>query len=247
MISDADPRISITNIGTGHQLGKDFLVRALALLKDLRGLVVDVNNITDSPTPAAFCIDASTPILEVLSTISSILSKTFRTREADVVEYVRAKCSDKKSFGGLGLTEDSISDELDRNDALFLLEAWLTALNSQDRVKNGPAPVAMKLDTVRPMTLAEKILCHHTVGGCPVEGLKPGDVVRIALDWVMASELSWTVSRTRAPLGSTHDLPMPSSCTKPCKKSAWTQSGGTTASGLLQIMSLTLESTIYRK
>ncbi|MEZ4469525.1 MAG: aconitase family protein [bacterium] len=42
----------------------------------------------------------------------------------------------------------------------------------------------------RPMTLTEKILYAHALEP-PAEGLKTGDVVRIRVDWTIASELAW--------------------------------------------------------
>jgi hypothetical protein len=194
MTTGAGLRITVSNVGNGHRLGNDFLVRAVTLLKDIRGVNIDV---IESDIPSHFFINASASILEVLSTVSLALSSASKTREAEVVEYIIAKCNDTKPFGGLGLSDTSISEESERNDVLFLLESWLTALNSQDHVNKGPSPVARKLGTVRPMTLAEKILAQHTVGGCPVEGVRAGDVVRVALDWVIASELTWTVSKSK--------------------------------------------------
>lgn len=42
----------------------------------------------------------------------------------------------------------------------------------------------------RPMTLTEKILYAHAIAP-PAEGLKPGDLTRIRVDWTIASELAW--------------------------------------------------------
>lgn len=42
----------------------------------------------------------------------------------------------------------------------------------------------------RPMTLTEKILFAHAIAP-PAEGLKPGDLTRIRVDWTIASELAW--------------------------------------------------------
>jgi hypothetical protein len=46
------------------------------------------------------------------------------------------------------------------------------------------------------MTLDEKIFAHHTLGGCPIEGITPGDVVRVSIEWIIASELTWSVSQS---------------------------------------------------
>jgi homoaconitase/3-isopropylmalate dehydratase large subunit len=79
---------------------------------------------------------------------------------------------------------------------LFLIESWLEALNSEDRVKGGLLTLTTKSEKTKPMTLAEKIFAHHTLGGCSVEGIKPGDVVRVSIDWIIASELTWSVSHS---------------------------------------------------
>ena len=42
----------------------------------------------------------------------------------------------------------------------------------------------------RPMTLTEKILFAHAIAP-PSDGLRPGDLARIRVDWTIASELAW--------------------------------------------------------
>lgn len=42
------------------------------------------------------------------------------------------------------------------------------------------------------MTLSEKIFAAHDI---EQRGeLKPGDMIRVDVDWIMASEISWSVS-----------------------------------------------------
>ena len=178
-----------------HVLGKEFLTRVLALLEQVQGIK---SEIIGSNTPTRHSISSSS-IFDALSTLSSALSSASKRLEAETFEYVLTKSMDGKSFGGLGLNMDSISDEPDRGNALFLIESWLEALNSQDRVKGGPLTVATKSKRTKPMTLAKKIFAHHTLGGCPVEGIKPGDVVRVSIDWIIASELTWSVSHSFDP------------------------------------------------
>lgn len=43
------------------------------------------------------------------------------------------------------------------------------------------------------MTLAEKIFASHDVDGKGF--VRPGDMIRVSVDWVMASEASWGVSK----------------------------------------------------
>jgi hypothetical protein len=56
--------------------------------------------------------------------------------------------------------------------------------------------IDIRSEKTKPMNLAQKIFAHHTIGGCPIEGLAIGDVVRVGVDWIIASELSWSVRLT---------------------------------------------------
>ena len=71
----------------------------------------------------------------------------------------------------------------------FLVTAWLEALNSNDRAKSPPQPLLDPPAGRRGMTIFEKILAMHDVDRCgPV---KPGDIVTVDVDRVIASEASW--------------------------------------------------------
>lgn len=53
----------------------------------------------------------------------------------------------------------------------------------------------------RPMTLTQKILAHHAVG-LTRPWVEPGDVLRVRVDWTIASELAWNgMDRTYSLLG----------------------------------------------
>lgn len=55
--------------------------------------------------------------------------------------------------------------------------------------------------TYRPMTLTQKILYAHAINP-PREGLQSGDLVRIKVDWTIASELAWNgMDQTYSALG----------------------------------------------
>ena len=47
----------------------------------------------------------------------------------------------------------------------------------------------------QPMTLTQKILCHHAVG-LTRPWVAAGDVLRIRADWTIASELAWNGMNT---------------------------------------------------
>lgn len=110
-------------------------------------------------------------------------------RESDAIRDVSHHCVTAPDFGGLGL---SIKDKLD-NDAtdkvLFLVSSYLEALNYQDRLTSKPPVLADRPAGRRGMTLAEKIFAAHDVSRRGE--VKPGDVIRLDIDWVIASELSW--------------------------------------------------------
>ena len=56
----------------------------------------------------------------------------------------------------------------------------------------------------RPMTLTQKILCHHAVG-LARPWVQTGDVLRIRADWTIASELAWNgMNATYEKLGRPH-------------------------------------------
>nr|WOZ30804.1 McfD [Coleophoma empetri]BAN91491.1 putative 3-isopropylmalate dehydratase [Coleophoma empetri] len=90
---------------------------------------------------------------------------------------------------------ESISNAQLRNeqfeDLEFLVEAWLEALNSAESARTLPAPLPAKSSATRPMTLAEKIFAHHAFSLPSPDGLKSGELVRVSIDWIIASELSW--------------------------------------------------------
>jgi hypothetical protein len=92
-------------------------------------------------------------------------------------------------FGGLSLSPSIPLSSHEEASVLFLVSAWLESLNSADRAKSPPKPLPSRPAGRRGMTLSEKILAAHDVERRGV--LKPGDMVRVDIDWVMASELSW--------------------------------------------------------
>ena len=59
----------------------------------------------------------------------------------------------------------------------------------------------MSAPSSRPMTLTQKILYAHAINP-PAEGLRAGDLVRIKVDWTIASELAWNgMDQTYTALG----------------------------------------------
>lgn len=89
-------------------------------------------------------------------------------------------------FGGLGLDGTQQTSSEDDAEILFLVSACLQALSSVERSKKL-ASLLEEHPGGRGMTLSEKVFVAHDTGF-----VKPGDVVIVEVDWIMASELSWT-------------------------------------------------------
>lgn len=107
---------------------------------------------------------------------------------ADVIEI----CRQPTELGGLGISENTSLTAEQEAEILFLVSAWLEALNSADRAKALPEPLLNRPGSRRGMTLSEKIFAMHDKGG---KGFViPGELIRVHVDWVIASEASWAAS-----------------------------------------------------
>lgn len=106
-----------------------------------------------------------------------------------------ALCTLEADFGGLGLTPEMVLTEKDETEILFLVAAWMESLNSADRAKSPRPQLSSRPDGRRAMTLSEKIFADHDIQQRGF--VKAGDLIRVDVDWVMASEASWAV---RGPL-----------------------------------------------
>lgn len=137
---------------------------------------------------------AASSIQQCFQNLSTALVANGRDREAGALQYVIELTESDLQLGGLGLsTRESpwLLSAKDLADILFLAEAWLEALNSADHARRLPAPLAGRSVERRPMTLSEKIFLHHATRVSSLAGVRPGDLVRVSIDWVIASELSW--------------------------------------------------------
>jgi hypothetical protein len=170
-----------------------FLPQVFDLLKKLRGVPLDV---LQAEMPLQRTSTASHNLAEALPALSSALTRISRQREAGAIDQVLEKAVDKKAFGGLGLDRSGPATPSDYEEVHFLIEAWLESLNSQEKATTQLSTVDVRSVETKPMNLAQKIFAHHTIGGCTIEGLAIGDLVRVGVDWVIASELSWSVSLT---------------------------------------------------
>jgi hypothetical protein len=139
--------------------------------------------------------------LSQLRELSQHLNAEGHTRDADALLEAYQHCKTETDFGGLGFSDGSTLDDSQAEEVLFYASAYLEALNYQDRSVSKPAPLYERPAGRRGMTLAEKIFAAHDVTGRGE--VKPGDVIRLDIDWVIASELSWSaMEQTYESLGS---------------------------------------------
>lgn len=112
-------------------------------------------------------------------------------REANALTDVLAISQQPTEIGGLGLSAaDSLTPEQEA-EITFLVTAWLEALNSADRARAPPVPLAVRPPGRRGMTLSEKIFALHDIE--QKGSVAPGELIRVDVDWVIASEASWQV------------------------------------------------------
>ncbi|KAJ9194052.1 hypothetical protein DTO164E3_4742 [Paecilomyces variotii] len=137
--------------------------------------------------------------LKQLSVLANIL-KQDHPRECSALSDVIAICSQPPELGGLGLTKSVTTNGDQESEILFLVSAWLEALNSADRAKSPPVPLSLRPPGRRGMTLSEKIFAFHDIDR--KGSVAPGELIRVDVDWVIASEASWSgMERTYNMLG----------------------------------------------
>jgi len=143
-------------------------------------------------------------IVSVLRSTSERLRKAAKPAEADRIDQALDQVTLSKSFGGLELTEDAIPSQEQYDEIVFLCEAWLESIKSQTSARNFLNTNTSRLDGMRPMTLAQKIFTQHALNAKEAaHGLAVGDVCRVGVDWIIASELSWHgMARTYEEMGS---------------------------------------------
>jgi hypothetical protein len=131
-------------------------------------------------------------LLKQLKSVTDVLFTNNQLREAEVLSNVSSLTVLSPDFGGLGYSLDMNLDTQQEVEIVFLVSAWLESLNSIDKSKSLPKPLTSRPDGRRGMTLSEKVFAAHDMDQKGF--VTPGDVVRVGVDWIMASELSWHVS-----------------------------------------------------
>ena len=174
--------------------------KVLAYLKDIRSITCNQEkggsglwNIVCAAQNSDKLIASLTPqnFLGQLKSLSETLLSAGFGREAEALTDVYGISTLSTDFGGLGYNTNAQLDQKEEAEALFLVSAWLEALNSADRSKAPATHLPSRPEGRRSMTLSEKIFAAHDIDRRGE--VKPGDVVRVNVDWIMASELSWKV------------------------------------------------------
>ena len=139
-------------------------------------------------------------IPNTLSTLTALL-RPAHPAAADALVLVLEKTKDPPSHGGLGITISTSPSREDYEDVLFLISAHLTALTQTP--PSFTSTISDSLSETQPMNLAQKIFALHSLSVLPSSGLHTGSVVRVGVDWILASELSWSsMERTHQDLGN---------------------------------------------
>ncbi|OGM47661.1 aconitase family protein [Aspergillus bombycis] len=144
----------------------------------------------------------SSNLLKNLKIAQGTLRDYGHFRESDALGDILITCAQRPELGGLGLTEHTDPTEDQESEVLFLVSAWWESLNSADRAKSFPAPLPVRPGGRRGMTLSEKLFSLHDIDRRG--SVAPGDLIRVDVDWVIASEASWagmesTYNRLRKP------------------------------------------------
>ena len=171
---------------------KCFFEKVVTILKAVRRVDIEI---ADSAGPGTLVVSGPPKVFSSLRKIADALALNGKVAESEAIQTAVAKCIEKETFGGLGLDQAHDLSDKAQDEILFLVDSWLESLNSRERAQFAPIPLSVKSKETRPMTLTEKIFAHHTRGKVPIEGLRVGDMVRVAVSWILASEASWTVSQ----------------------------------------------------
>ena len=130
--------------------------------------------------------------LKALQSIARTLNTHGKKVTAEALEEVVQRCVTLEDFGGYGMDIEATLHPQQEADVTFLCSAYLEAVKSAARAQSKPAPLNFRPAGRPGMTMAEKIFAMHDVSRKGY--VRPGDIIQVDVDWILASELSWAVS-----------------------------------------------------
>ncbi|KAJ5782462.1 hypothetical protein N7457_004236 [Penicillium paradoxum] len=166
-----------------------FESQILSLLHRERGIKVTSSHCIPTENRSRWSIPS------LLSAIALTLQSNQHVAEATALHDAVERITADKNFGGLALRDDEhdLLSEIDYESAAFIVEGMLMSVSAEESSRCF-LPLSGSVPATGPMTLAQKIFMQHLVGGNPAAvQLRAGTVVRVGLDWVLSSELSWQV------------------------------------------------------
>ena len=103
------------------------------------------------------------------------------------------RCTTDPDFGGCGFDESYELSPEDESEIVFFCSAYLEAMKSAARARLAPSVQTFRPKGRRGMTMAEKIFAMHDISRRGF--VSPGDIIQVDVDWIIASELSWKVTK----------------------------------------------------
>ncbi|PYH96148.1 hypothetical protein BO71DRAFT_186014 [Aspergillus ellipticus CBS 707.79] len=131
--------------------------------------------------------------LSAIQTLADVLSTVGKISASEALTHALHLCKEDVELSGLSLSPDRPLSDSDREQVCFLVDAWLRA-STYSQAQTILTPPETPETPHRPMTLSEKIFTHHLLSDNESVGVKAGDVIRVSVDWIIASELSWMVT-----------------------------------------------------
>ncbi|RJE19173.1 Aconitase family [Aspergillus sclerotialis] len=130
------------------------------------------------------------PLLAIRA-ITSALFAIGRPREGETLDHVLYLCSEDQELGGYSISSTQPLTDSEREKVAFLVDSWLYAAAQEAANQVARTNSVTSIQMRQPMTLSEKIFAHHMLPGNSSTGVKSGDVIRVSVDWILASEVSW--------------------------------------------------------
>lgn len=130
-------------------------------------------------------------IIGFIDGLADALKEAGHDQLAEAMFEVFHQSTQDADFGGYGLSAQETLDEKQEAEVVFLVSAYLEALKSAARARQGLQLLTSRPDGRRGMTMTEKVFAMHDVSR---RGwVEPGDIIQVDVDWILASELSWKV------------------------------------------------------